>query len=82
METYLYTLTNKDRAILLSPVGWLNNNLIVAWGGDHLRLRGTTYHDTGHPKGTTCDDTRSPGGLATYCNISGPGGPSVGGRDH
>ena len=32
-------------------------------GGDHLRLRGTTYHDTGCPRGTTCDDTRSPGGL-------------------
>ena len=32
-------------------------------GGDHLRFRGTTYHNTGCPRGTTCDDTRSPGGL-------------------
>ena len=30
METSLYTLTDKDIAILLSPVGWLNDNLIVA----------------------------------------------------
>ena len=30
METCLYTLTDADRAILLSPVGWLNVNLIVA----------------------------------------------------
>ena len=30
METSLYTLTDKDRAILLSPVGCLNDNLIVA----------------------------------------------------
>ena len=30
METCLYTLTNADRAILLSPVGWLNDNLIIA----------------------------------------------------
>ena len=31
--------------------------------GGHLRLKGTTYHDKGCPRGTTCDDTRSPGGL-------------------
>ena len=30
METCLYTLTDVDRATLLSPVGWLNDNLIVA----------------------------------------------------
>ena len=38
---------------------------------------GTTYHDTGCPRGTTCDDKKSWG--TTYCNISGPGGPPVGG---
>ena len=30
METLLYALSDKDREILLSPTGWLNNNLIVA----------------------------------------------------
>ena len=25
---------------------------------------GTTYHDTSCPRGTTCDNTTSPGGLA------------------
>ena len=30
METSFYTLSEADRAILLSPVGWLNDNLIVA----------------------------------------------------
>lgn len=30
METPLYTLSDKDRDILLNPTGWLNDNLIVA----------------------------------------------------
>ena len=30
METPLYTLSDKDKEILLSPTGWLNDNLIVA----------------------------------------------------
>ena len=30
METPLYSLSDKDRAVLLSPTGWLNDNLIVA----------------------------------------------------
>ena len=38
---------------------------------------GTTYHDTSCPRGTTCGNTSSPGGLPMA--TCGPGGLPVGG---
>jgi hypothetical protein len=49
----------------------------MSGGGTHLCLRGTTYHDVSCPRGTTCGNTSSPGGLPMA--TCGPGGPPVGG---
>ena len=38
--------------------------------------------DTSYPRGTTCGNTSSPGGLPMVTYACGPGGPPVGGMPH